>query len=378
MRAGLKVVAADLYADVDLMATCPVTQIEEYPEGFAKWLVEQKIDCWIYTGALENYPELVDKLAKSAPLLGSSGKVLREVRDPHWLAAQCHQERFLFPPLLSCEGYVESKDFLTDKRWLAKTYQHSSGLGNWALNAPADWQRAHDAKAVAQLRINGLSRSVTFAISHQKAHLYGMTEQLVGHDGSETAFHTRANPWQYAGSVAMEDPLPYQNLLQHIGNWLHRTGLRGIVGLDVIDDGKELWLIEINPRYTASVEVIERSMKNPLFDYLRGEIGELKSIDANEVRFSPISENKPAEKLWGKAILYAKENVKISAQFKDWAIDQAVAGYAADLPHEKILVEQGHPVLTLFSATYRGPESCQRLKNDLLAKLIEAEKQLYE
>lgn len=248
LRAGLRVVAADLFADVDLVATCPVMQVKEYPQGCAEWLFDQKIDYWIYAGALENYPEVVDKLAGMAPLLGVSGKVLQQVRNPHWLAKQCHAERFLFPPLVSCDGFIESGEFPDKNQWLAKTYQHSSGKGTWALDEPADWERAHNAQAVAQLRINGTSRAAIFALTNHEAHFYGMSEQLVGSDEFGIAKCARASSWQYAGSLAMEDPLPHHHALQRIGNWLHKAGLRGIVGVDLIDDGQKLWVIEVNPR----------------------------------------------------------------------------------------------------------------------------------
>ena len=41
---------------------------------------------WLYTGALENYPRLVDAWAELRPLLGNRGDILRRVRNPQLMA----------------------------------------------------------------------------------------------------------------------------------------------------------------------------------------------------------------------------------------------------------------------------------------------------
>src|SRR5437879_3212295 len=81
-RAGLEPYAIDLFADRDLTAICPAVSIERYPYDFLPQLAAAPRAPWIYTGGLENYPSLVDKLAAIRPLMGNSGCVLRAVRDP--------------------------------------------------------------------------------------------------------------------------------------------------------------------------------------------------------------------------------------------------------------------------------------------------------
>src|SRR5687767_10917006 len=86
-RAGFAPRAADLFADADLAALCRVTRIDDYPGEFPAAARKFPPSPWMYTGGLENYPELVDQIAAERPLLGNSGSVLREVRDPFKLAA---------------------------------------------------------------------------------------------------------------------------------------------------------------------------------------------------------------------------------------------------------------------------------------------------
>ena len=44
-------------------------------------------------------------------------------------------------------------------------------------------------------------------------------------------------------------------------------GLRGLFGIDFLWDGAGLWPTEVNPRYTASVEIYERTMEIALLDW---------------------------------------------------------------------------------------------------------------
>ncbi len=69
----------------------------------------------------------------------------------------------------------------------------------------------------------------------------------------------RAAPFHYCGSVGPVDCSPgLQEMLERLGNTLTAScQLRGIFGVNgVLRDGA-FWPVEVNPRYTASVEVLE-------------------------------------------------------------------------------------------------------------------------
>src|SRR3954451_2715318 len=68
IRAGYKVYAIDLFADRDLAAVCPAVKIERYPQDFEAALAGGPQAPWTYTGALENYPQLIERLGTIRPL----------------------------------------------------------------------------------------------------------------------------------------------------------------------------------------------------------------------------------------------------------------------------------------------------------------------
>src|SRR5262245_56065277 len=95
--AGYEVAAADLFADADLKRACPATRISDYPTGLADWLAATPCDAWMYTGALENHPELIDRMAEVRPLYGNRGASLRLVRGPLRLQQALRDADLAFP-----------------------------------------------------------------------------------------------------------------------------------------------------------------------------------------------------------------------------------------------------------------------------------------
>ncbi len=86
-RAGFDPTGVDLFADRDLAARFPALRVarEAYPAALADVAAGLPDSNWIYTGALENHPALVDRIARSRRLLGIGGEALRGVRDPRAL-----------------------------------------------------------------------------------------------------------------------------------------------------------------------------------------------------------------------------------------------------------------------------------------------------
>src|SRR5215218_4790408 len=91
-RAGLVPWAADLFADADLRAMvpdavrCPAGQ---YPRALLDILADAPPGPWMYTGGLENHPNLVRRMAEVRPLWGNGPNALIACRSPF------HVERLL-------------------------------------------------------------------------------------------------------------------------------------------------------------------------------------------------------------------------------------------------------------------------------------------
>ncbi|MCH2117620.1 MAG: ATP-grasp domain-containing protein [Pirellulales bacterium] len=367
LRDGFEPVAADLFRDRDLGDRCSATAIDNYPVDFHPWLQSVEVDAWIYTGALENHPDLVDRMAAIVPLLGNQGARVQLVRSPDALACRLNDHGLLFP-----ETRSTAEDLPCNGSWLRKSYRASSGHGVWSHDprtasdpsgALQDNNKPVCPPLFFQRRLEGDSVSAVFVAAGGQARLLGVTRQLVG------VAWTGAQPFQYAGSLGplRIDERVHQTI-ENIGAVLaSEFKLRGLFGVDLIINHAGVWVLEVNPRYTSSVEIVERMtgckmLQSHAIACSTGVLPEVVTpCEVQQV---------------GKAILFARRSVKVSEEFSAWAChqnDDAPWPELADIPPPETQISAGQPVLTVF-ATGRD---AQDLESQLQKRLSGVQGKLY-
>jgi predicted ATP-grasp superfamily ATP-dependent carboligase len=248
-RAGFHPLACDLFADRDLQELCPTIRVGDYPSGLVAAASRHPSSPWLYTGALENHPEIVDRIASVRPLLGNSGQVLRAVRDP-WRVAAALQRRGLTVPRCEHVGGVAA-----DEGWLLKRRHSAGGAGVRPGHGASSGNQAAG-ECFLQQHIAGRACAAVYVAARGRATLVGVTEQLIG------SAWCGSRGFQYCGSVG---PLRLSaatiGRFRRIGNCLAREfRLTGLFGVDAILNRRGVWPVEVNPRYTASIEVLERAL----------------------------------------------------------------------------------------------------------------------
>src|SRR5262245_28436875 len=330
VRAGFEPHAIDLFADRDLAELCPAVRIERYPLDFVAALAELPDAQWMYTGGLENYPRLIARMAAMRPLLGNSGQTLRAVRNPQLLNNVLREEGFLCP--CAWNGREDA-----GRQWLVKPRRGSGGLG--VRFATTEDLAAPSRGALVQEYIEGESASAAFVAANGQAVLLGATRQLIGRDW---------NLWPqfvYLGSIR---PLGLtkeeQACLQRLGEVLaRRFGLVGLFGVDFVRAADALWPVEVNPRYAASMEVLERIAGQQLIGFHvaaceRGELPAAAAITGHQCA--------------GKAVAYAHSECSWSEESLSNTPDCVAEKWPdiADLPHIGQWFHAGQPIATVFAS----------------------------
>jgi predicted ATP-grasp superfamily ATP-dependent carboligase len=359
LRAGFEVVAADLFADADLQRVCPASRITGYPEALADWLAATPCDAWMYTGALENHPELVDSMAAIKPLLGNHGDALRNSRDPLKLQQNLRDVGVGFP-----ETTASLDGLPLDGSWLCKTYRGASGSGVWQLKDGVALMRAVQSHQYFQRWVDGTAASATFVVYGCGALMLGATRQLLGlgTNGAER--------WRYRGSIGtLPISVAVRRQLAALGELLsEELSLRGLVGVDLVLDGNRMWVIEINPRYSASVEIIERASG------ASAVAAHVNACMESSLASPTIVDHVGDDLLHGKAVLYARRGAVISDSFFRWAMErnsfEPVGCDLADISPVGTQISVGSPVLTVFGSG----RNCEQILEERLA---EAERRLY-
>jgi uncharacterized protein len=205
-----------------------------------------------------------------------------------------------------------------------------------------------DAQHYLQEYVAGPVCSVAFVADGRRAVVLGLSRQLVG----RRAFG--ANGFRYCGNLL---PLPARppasaTILAQVRDVVaHLTSafeLRGVNGLDfVLHDGR-LYPLEVNPRFSAALELAERAYGLSIFDlHVRACLGELPPFE--------IARAQPHGGYHAKAILFARRDVVVGD----------TAGWAAedlrDVPHTGERIARGHPICTIFAAGETWADCYRRL-----------------
>jgi predicted ATP-grasp superfamily ATP-dependent carboligase len=331
LRAGLRPWCADLFADADLQSRCPVVMVRgRYPQGLADACRAAPPGPWMYTGALENHPGFVDRLSRQRRLWGNAGNILRPLRDPLAVVAVLRSHD------IPCPRVCRETPSNSAARWLVKPLAGAGGRGIrfWDGAAPARG-------TYFQENIEGEATAAVYIADGQRAHLVGVTCQLVGvgwlHAG---AFH-------YCGSIG---PLVLDadltRAFERLGAALARGfHLRGLIGVDCVVRDNVPYPVEVNPRYTASMEVLEYGLGLPL-------LGLHRQAFQSNAPAAPVAP--PVPGFVGKAILFAAQPLVFPAE-GPWtiALQQGAGPWDlpafADVPVPGTRTERGRPVLSFFA-----------------------------
>jgi uncharacterized protein len=338
VRAGLRPWCADLFADRDLQARCPVMRLPgRYPESFADLIETELPGPWMYTGGLENWPDLVRRLARRRPLWGNGEEALRLARDPLFVRRVLRAVGLEVPAV-----HRQAAALHTVFRWLRKPCRSAGGTGIrfWT---PGETRPSVRGPGYFQEFIEGDPCAALYVGDGRQAWLLGLTRQLVGVPWLSAA------PFHYCGSLGpleLNDPL--RASLIRMGVVLAaRCGLRGLFGVDGVLREGVFWPVEVNPRYTASVEVLEHATgtKALAWHWL------VFTLSCLPAPFPP-----PAPSLWriGKAVLFARRDLVFPADGPWMAELRSPTPVTdlplfADVPAVGTPIGAGKPILTFFS-----------------------------
>lgn len=367
-RAGFNPIAIDLFGDRDLRVIAPTYTIgfSDYPQGFAAAARRFRGLPLVYTGGLENYPDLLEWLERDHPLWGNHSSHVRLARDPARLAQVVLSlgARTGSPTSTTPRWTTRQGDVPPDGSWLWKPFNGSGGtkVKEWRGGISAEsgyWQEKR----------SGDSHSFIALGRGDAADLLGVTRQWVG----RASCH--ALPFQYCGSIGpVEDPALSALAGELAAALTSAFSLRGIFGVDFLWNGADFVLLEINPRWTASVEVLEEAFGTSFFS---------RHASVFDPSRSPRDRSPgPAQMgdIVGKAILYAPHRCRLGERGAERIeaavpVEESTHGpfsvasetWLADLPRAGLVFEKGEPIVSILN---RG-KSIEAVSQSLDAALLE-------
>ena len=146
--------------------------------------------------------------------------------------------------------------------------------------------------------------------------------------------------------------------------------MRGIFGIDAIAVGngnhkREFVVVEVNPRYTASAEIIERTIGVSLMTDHADVFCSSISQQPRSKSISPIADENAQTLVWGKRILFAPVTFgcarRLTEAFAELCAQAGPHIELADIPRCPIDIQRGEPICTLIAAGQRTTDVEQLL-----------------
>lgn len=314
-QAGVKAVVIDVFADTDTRRYAAAWRqvaslnLNDLLPALEPLLTEYPLHDLIYGSGFESFPESLSYLNQRLHLVGNS---------PATFANTVNKQAF-FAVLDSLQIPYPDSVFSPpnpDGGWLSKPLRGQGGLGI------RHWQAEPLAESYWQKYQTGLPHSALFLADGRHLQVLGFHRQWT----------TVAGPhgFLFAGLINRTALSTRHQTL--ITAWLRQLvpilGLNGLNSLDFIQDGATLWVLEINPRPSASMQLYDGDL---LSQHRHACAGHLPAA----------SEDSAKNAACAYQIIYAQETVYIPDMLV-WPQN------CADLPPTGTVCPTGEPICSMI------------------------------
>ena len=371
IRAGFRPVCADLFADCDTRQMAEVIPVRDFPDSLPDDVADVRADGWFFTGALENRPDLIERLqrrdAPYGPLWGTSPAALRLIRNPFWVA-----ETLSGTGGPSLTVLPQSSRPAADGAWMRKPISSAGGRAVCVWDDRSS-QRDMVEPVYYQQRCHGDTLSALFHCDGHSVEFLGMTRQLTGDEMSGAS-----EPFAYCGSIGPLRPDSFETgsfermrhaLTGPVELLATHSGLRGIFGVDFIRDEQGTpWIVEVNPRYTASVEIVELALRQSLLTRSGMTASTRRWLHPDVTEETPVVAKMI---LFARSPFTAPDMTPDSGELWDCRSEWEIPGLA-DVPVPGTRIKASWPVCTVLATAPTEAECLQRLHDrvDTVWKMV--------
>jgi len=341
-RAGFAVTAVDAFADVDQHPSVRAHSLGDQfsPDAAARYGRNITCAAAAYGSNFENHPSAIALLAQGRALWGNAPDAVRRVRDPKLLSDTLRRRGLAAPAVASDESQIPNPESRTE--WLLKP--RASGGGHRIRR----WQERHEVPRRHYLQefIEGAPASIVFVACGGAVVPIGFSRQLIG----DEAFGVSG--FRYCGNIltaAGEDDDLLDAARRTAAAVGEEFGLVGVNGIDLVVRDGVPYAIEVNPRWCASMELVERTYGLSVFGAHAAACrdGRLPVFDLAAARRRAIAV--------GKAIVFARRELTVG-DVRAGLTSLVRSGDLRDIPKACTTIQAGRPICTVFAVGRRAAD----------------------
>jgi predicted ATP-grasp superfamily ATP-dependent carboligase len=334
-RHGREVFTVDYYGDWDTKRLSQNRSIKR--EGSGKFDLRALMNLAsgvqnsgvVYGPGFENDLMALARLSDIGKVIGCSLETVKKTRDPHSLARAAAAWNFSYPKIAA-----EPADSMRKERWLVKPFTSIGGAGIRFMDE-GYWPGAE--RVYYQKFHNGMPSSAIVVSNGSEAALIAVMTQVYG----DPAFGV--DGFKFVGNVF---PHPFTREISASATTIAEAltlefELKGLWGFDFIYSG-DVTLIEINPRPTSSLGLLDMATWNDLLGLHMDSVAGKKS--------NLILDPGPAGGYFAQGRVFAKADAVFTGS-QTWS-----ERGARDIPHEGDFITAGEPMITVTASdsTYGG------------------------
>ena len=276
----------------------------------------------VYGAGLESAANLLEELESYFRVCGNSADVAAAVNDPRAFIG-------LLDDLSVPHPEVKFSVAAANDSWLLK---RAGATGGWHVKI---WEDTSDFTSgrYLQQRLNGQAMSVLFIADGCKAVVVGFNTLWTQQHRSD------ATSFGYGGAINRADLSTQQRraLTRTIFDLVKALGLRGLNSLDFIKQDKQCYVLELNPRPSATFELYDPDVAGGLLN---------QHVRACQGRFTHLPHWRDF-RVRAHAIVYAVSSLQIpyGLHWPPWCTDRPYAGtqIAAGEPVCGVVAEGNDP-----------------------------------
>ena len=319
-RAGFTPLSIDGFGDDDTVAlSAATTRVDDVlSSGLSHAKVVEAVASMVsrfhpiglvYGSGFEDRAAILESIGELTPVLGNSANAVRRAKDPFDLARVCAEVGVAHPDIMASAPR-------TPEGWLRKKRGGAGG----AHVGPAGAGDPISANHYFQRQVVGETYSALFLADGRAAQIIGFSAQW--------AAPTPAQPFRFGG-VGGPVALEAESATRAVAELVRHLGLVGLNGADFVVAANEAWLIEINPRPAASLEIFDSAHAPLMAAHLAACAGRLEPPRSKKA-FTAVE------------TVYASLDTRMRAGFTwpHWAVDR---------PPAHTQVRRGDPFCTVIA-----------------------------
>jgi uncharacterized protein len=349
-RAGFAPLSIDVFGDEDMreLSLAAITLEGGLSNGLTLEKVEEAAKTLtraynpigvVYGSGFEHQPETIVALSHITKVFGNGAETVKRAKDPHALAQLCDTIGISHPTVL-----LAPPD--DPEEWLVKRRGGAGGAHIRAATATSSASRDR----YFQRRVAGENISALFVANGKEARIIGFSVQWrAPTEGSPFRYGGAAGPIDVGAALAREIECAVAGIASELC-------LVGLNSADFIVSAHATWLIEINPRPGATLDVFEPDEGSLLEVHIAGCEGRL---------MPPLTYSgcKSAEIVYARCDLISHEK----RNWPDWAVDR---------PSPGTRVAAGEPLCTALAsgATVDFARICANHRAQNIRAIVEESK----